>query len=55
MCLSFRKRIGVGKNSWINVSRSGVSESTRVGPATINSRGRVSVRLPGGFTWRKKI
>ena len=45
--LNFRKRKKVGKNSWINVSG-----STKLGPVTVNSRGGLWVRLPGGFTFR---
>lgn len=52
MGLFFRKRVRVGRGTWLNVSRSGVSVSERKGPVTVNSRGRVSIRLPGGFTWR---
>ncbi|MCF1694608.1 DUF4236 domain-containing protein [Corynebacterium argentoratense] len=50
--LNYRKRKKVGKNSWINVSGSGVSGSTKLGPVTVNSRGGLWVRLPGGFTFR---
>ncbi len=49
----FRKRIRTGRNSWVNVSRSGASVSRRVGPVTVNSRGRVTVRLGRGLSWRK--
>ncbi|APT85482.1 DUF4236 domain-containing protein [Corynebacterium aquilae] len=50
--LNYRKRKKFGKNSWINVSGSGVSGSTKVGPVTFNSRGGMWVKLPGGFTFR---
>ncbi|MBL3926497.1 DUF4236 domain-containing protein, partial [Bacteroides thetaiotaomicron] len=46
MGITFRKRKKVGKNSWINISGSGVSASTKVGPVTLNSRGGVYVKLP---------
>jgi hypothetical protein len=52
MGISFRKRVKTGKDSWINVSGSGVSGSKKVGPVTVNSRGGVWVKLPGGFTYR---
>ena len=48
----YRKRIRLGKNSWLNVSKRGVSMSQRVGPMTINSRGRKSVRLGNGLSYR---
>lgn len=48
----FRKRIRTGRNSWLNVSRHGVSASRRVGRVTVNSRGRVTVRIAKGLTFR---
>jgi hypothetical protein len=41
--------------SSLNLSGSGASVSKRKGRVTVNSRGRVSVRLPRGFSWRFKI
>ena len=35
----------VGKGTWLNMSRSGVSVSKKVGPVTVNSRGKVSLNL----------
>ena len=52
MGIYFRKRKKTGKNSWINVSGSGASMSTKVGPVTFNSRGGMWVNLPGGFNFR---
>ncbi|MDO5513039.1 DUF4236 domain-containing protein [Corynebacterium sp.] len=52
MGITYRKRKKIGKNSWINVSGSGASASTRIGPVTINSRGGLWVRLPGGLNYR---
>ncbi|WP_018024850.1 DUF4236 domain-containing protein [Corynebacterium ulceribovis] len=52
MGITYRERKKLGKNSWLNVSKSGVSGSTRVGPVTFNSRGGVWVNLPGGLTFR---
>lgn len=52
MGIYFRKRKKTGKNSWINISGSGVSASTKVGPVTLNSRGGVYVKLPGGLSFR---
>ena len=51
MGLQYRRRSG-GKNTWANVSRSGVSVSHRAGPVTVNSRGRGSVRLGKGVSYR---
>ncbi|MDR7330278.1 DUF4236 domain-containing protein [Corynebacterium guangdongense] len=52
MGIYFRERKKIGKNSWLNFSRSGASASTKVGPLTINSRGGVWVKLPGGLNYR---
>ncbi len=52
MGITFRKRKKLGKNSWLNLSGSGASASTRVGPVTINSRGGFSVRLGKGLNYR---
>lgn len=52
MGLNYRKIIKTGKDSWLNVSKSGVSGSKRIGPVTINSRGGISVKLPGGLNYR---
>ncbi|EKX87813.1 DUF4236 domain-containing protein [Corynebacterium durum] len=52
MGITFRKRQKMGKNSWLNVSGSGVSASTKVGPVTFNSRGGLWLKLPGGLTFR---
>ena len=52
MGFSYRKRIRTGKRSWLNVSKRGVSGSGRIGPFTINSRGRTSLRLGKGLSYR---
>ncbi|AZA08472.1 MULTISPECIES: DUF4236 domain-containing protein [Corynebacterium] len=52
MGIFFRQRKKIGKNSWLNVSKSGTSASTRIGPVTLNSRGGVYVNLPGGLHYR---
>ncbi len=49
---SYRKRVRTGKNSWINLSKRGASGSVRAGPLTFNSRGRTSVRLGRGLSYR---
>ena len=50
---SRRKRIGKGLN--LNLSKSGASLSKRVGPATLSSRGRGSIRLAKGLSFRFKL
>lgn len=52
MGLTYRSRKKLGKNSWLNISGSGASASTKIGPVTLNSRGGFWVNLPGGFNFR---
>jgi hypothetical protein len=49
-----RKRIPVRRNMWLNLSKSGVSASKRIGRVTVNSRGRLFVRLLKGVYWRSR-
>lgn len=51
----FRKRKKLGKNTGLNISKSGASISHKAGPVTFNSRGRGSIRLGKGKSWRFKI
>ncbi|MGI8761757.1 MAG: DUF4236 domain-containing protein [Jatrophihabitantaceae bacterium] len=48
----FRKRVRTGRSSWLNVSRTGISESRRVGRVTLNSRGGARIRLAPGLSFR---
>ncbi|MBG0739015.1 DUF4236 domain-containing protein [Paeniglutamicibacter antarcticus] len=52
MGLSFRKTMKLGKKTRLNVSKSGISASRKAGPITVNSRGRVTIRLGKGISWR---
>lgn len=51
MGLNYRKRIKLGKNSGLNLSKSGISLSQKVGPVTFNSRGRTTFRLGQGWSY----
>jgi hypothetical protein len=51
MGLIYRKRVPLFPGVTLNFSRRGVSTSARLGPLTVNSRGRRSVNLPGPFSW----
>lgn len=51
----FRKRARLGKKTHANVSTSGVSLSHRRGPVAINSRGRGSIRLLPGLSFRFRL
>lgn len=55
MSLSWRKSKRVGKGLTLNMSKSGPSLSQRLGPFSVSSRGRVSLRLGKGLTWRGKL
>jgi len=56
MGLSFRRSIRLGKLGRLNLSKSGPSLSTKVGKVvSVNSRGRVSIRLGKGLSWRTKL
>lgn len=50
--IQYRRSARVGKNSRANVSMSGVSLSRKAGPVTVNSRGRASIRLAPGWSFR---
>lgn len=52
MGLIFRRTKKIGKNTKVNVSDRGVTVSRRFGPVTVNSRGRVTIRLGKGLSWR---
>ncbi|AWB84650.1 DUF4236 domain-containing protein [Corynebacterium liangguodongii] len=52
MGIYYRKKHKVGRNSWLNLSGSGASVSTKVGPVTVNSRGGLWLNLPGGLNYR---
>lgn len=54
MGFTYRKRIPIlGRLLGVNIGRRGVtSVSGRVGPISANSRGRWSINLPGGWSWR---
>jgi hypothetical protein len=55
MGIFFRKTKRVGKNTNVNLSKSGVSVSRKAGPVRVNSRGNVSIRLAKGVSIRKKL
>jgi hypothetical protein len=48
-----RKRLGQGLN--LNVSKSGASVSKKVGRVTVSSRGRGSIRIAKGLSFRFKL
>jgi Flp pilus assembly protein TadB len=52
MSLQYRRSKSLGKGTRLNVSKSGLSVSKRVGPLTLNSRGRGSLRIAPGLSFR---
>jgi len=52
MGLIIRKRVKLDPTTAVNVSKSGVSVSKKLGRVTVNSRGRVTVRIAPGISWR---
>lgn len=49
MGLIWNKRKKLGKSSAVNLSKRGASVSRKVGPLTVNSRGKASIGLGKGF------
>lgn len=52
MGISYRKRIKIGDDTFLNIGQKGVSVSMKKGKATINSRGTITLNLGGGVTYR---
>jgi hypothetical protein len=50
--VQYRRSKSLGHGARLNVGKSGVSVSKRVGPLTLNSRGRGSLRLAPGLSYR---
>jgi hypothetical protein len=51
----FRRSLGLGRGRRLNLSKSGTSMSQRLGRVTLNSRGRGSIRLLPGLSYRFKL
>ena len=52
MGLSFRKRIKITDNLYLNLSKNGISASLKLGNITMNSKGNTSIRLAKGVSYR---
>lgn len=48
----FRQRVTLGRSTRLNISGRGVSASAKVGPVTFNTRGRATIRLAKGLSFR---
>ena len=55
MGLVFRRRKRLGRSTFLNLSSRGASVSRRIGPLSVSSRGRGSLRLGKGWSWRFKL
>lgn len=55
MGLIWRKTKRINPKTAVNLSKSGASVSRKAGPVTVSSRGRGSVRLGKGLSFRFKI
>jgi hypothetical protein len=55
MGFTFSKRKKVARGTNLNLSKSGASVSKKAGPVTVSSRGRGSVRLGKGVSFRFKL
>jgi hypothetical protein len=53
--LVWRRRARLGRSTFLNLSQRGASVSRRVGRVTLSSRGRGSVRLAKGLSFRFKL
>jgi hypothetical protein len=49
-----RRRVPVRRNTWLNLSKTGVSASKRIGRLTVNTRGTAWFRILKGFYWRQR-
>ena len=54
MGFTYRRSFSLGRGLRLNVSKSGVSASKRMGRVTVNSRGGFAVRLLKGLSYRKR-
>lgn len=53
--LSYRKPVKLGQGTQLNISKSGVSASKKIGKRiTVNSSGRITVRIAPGLVWKSK-
>lgn len=55
MGLIFRRRVRLGRSTTANVSGHGLSLSKRAGRVSVSSRGRATVRLARGLSFRIKL
>lgn len=51
----FQKRKRLGRSTTLNLSKSGASLSKKAGRVTMSSRGRGSIRIAKGLSFRFKL
>lgn len=52
MGINYRKRIKIGDDTYLNISKSGISVSKKIGKTTINSKGTTTISFGNGITYR---
>ncbi len=52
MGFSYRKRIKIGDGTFLNISKTGISVSQKLGKVTINSRGTATISIGNGITYK---
>ena len=56
MGISYRRRVKIGDDTYINLSKSGTSISKKVGNSTINlTKGTITTNLGNGMVYRGSI
>lgn len=56
MGLNFKKRVKLGKKTFANVTRKGVSVTKQGKWVTVNSRGHITFKIPGtGISYTSKL
>lgn len=53
MGISYRKRIKVNDDTYLNLSKSGVSISKKVGNTTFNTRNGLTINFGNGVVYRQ--
>lgn len=55
MGLVYRRRKRLTRNTWVNAGTGGASVSARRGRVTVNTRGRGSIRIMRGLSFRFRL
>ena len=55
MGINYHERKKIDKNTTLNISKSGISVSRKIGNVTVNSRGKVTINLGNGIIIRQNL